>query len=133
MAKVCLTNVNGDALNWLAAMIQHPHWFEEGYMKRYPQDLKMDCGDWYSPVTEPELEPDFEEERISVLWREKQSAWWATHEEPGDEESLGINGDTRLIAQLRCLIDKKIGDDLTVEIPDEIYVQMVAAGDITTN
>lgn len=62
--------------------------------------------------------PILDDAKISTLYR--LGCWWATAGDPTDEESMGLEGDTRLVAGLRTWVWGQLGD--TAEVPEELLV-----------
>jgi hypothetical protein len=116
MKTINVADATGPALDWLVDNIEGvknygvKDWLEQ---RRYGNNARYST-DWAQGG------PIIDREKISVLWRPGRSVYWAccNGQDPADEEIMGADGPTALIAAMRCYVASKMGDE--VEIPDEL-------------
>jgi hypothetical protein len=120
------SELQGAALDWAVALIEHPEWKAKGYLEVFPDDLSFEDGAshiTYTPSTDwAQGGPIIEQERIAI-WFEKYDdidsalpVWAAVRFNEQD-----YYGSTPLIAAMRCYVAMKLGDE--VEIPVMVEVQ----------
>jgi hypothetical protein len=101
--KMKTSELQGAALDWAVALIEHPEWKEQGFGSSFIT---------YSPSFDwSQGGPIIGRERICLIdqggdyW---QALW-------GWKEAFGP---TPLVAAMRCYVASKLGDE--VEVPDEL-------------
>lgn len=86
----------------------------------YPNCTVVDYGELepYRPSTNwAQGGPIFEREGISV-GQVEDGSWWAGKGFISDEDTIGYQGSTPLVAAMRCYVASKLGD--TAEVPEEL-------------
>jgi hypothetical protein len=112
--------LQGPALDWAVALIEHPEWKEQGFLEVFPHDLSFEDGAshiTYTPSTDwaqggPIIEREFI--CVSAPMHPSTAPWFAISDSTGCKSS----GPTPLIAAMRCYVASKLGDE--VEIPEEL-------------
>ena len=106
------SELTGAALDWAVALIEYPEWKEQGYLEVFPYDLSFDDGTTYAPSTDwAQGGPIIAKEGITL--RCGLHGWDA--ELP--EFRILMDGETALIAAMRCYIASKLGNN--IDIPEE--------------
>jgi hypothetical protein len=109
------SELEGAALDWAVALIEHPEWKEQGFLEVFPHDLSFEDGAahiTYTPSTDwSQGGPIIEREKIA-LYLNGDDGW------TGEDGWKRATGPTPLIAAMRCYVAMKLGDE--VEIPVEL-------------
>lgn len=102
--KIKINALTGAALNWAVRQAEGPN------LKDYVEarDNFSTCWNKGGPI--------IERERISVDWMARM-VWDARIYVP-DEEPWQADGETMLVAAMRCYVASKLGDE--VEVPNEL-------------
>lgn len=122
--KIKTSELTGTALDWAvgtangglyqSVSARDAFWIWPGEPVKYSKASPAYSTDWAQggPITDREL--------ISILWRPARSVFWAccNGQDPADEEVMGADGPTPLIAAMRCYVTSKLGDE--VDVPDEL-------------
>lgn len=114
--KIRVSEATPVQLDWLVAKC-------EGVEYRYMESVGGDYnGRWWWEVRKYSSDrtqggPIVDREGIATQPSGHIHAWWACIGKP-DEETLGYEGPTPLIAAMRCYVASKLGDE--VEIPEEL-------------
>ena len=130
--RVKTNKLQGPALDWAVALIEHPEWKEQGFLEVFPHDLSFEDGAshiTYTPSTDwSQGGPIIEREKITLehlrgAGDTGADVWVAmlTCEDKkfGGVECFEEQGPTALVAAMRCYVASKLGDE--VEIPEEIH------------
>jgi hypothetical protein len=119
--KINTSDLTGVALDWAAAKITNPQWWDDGYMDGDPRAaLDMDDGTTYTPSTDwSQGGPIIEREKIGTMYypdggHADGGEWYAI---TPDERHEGY-GATALVAAMRCYVAAKLGD--TIDVPNDL-------------
>ena len=103
------SELQGAALDWAVALIEHPEWKEQGFLEVFPHDLNFEDGATYityAPSTDwSQGGSIIERERIAIwgdndLYWEAECGWaWA-------------KGPTPLVAAMRAYVALKLGEEV---------------------
>lgn len=108
--KIRTHDLTGPALDWAVAKC-------EGVNFELPESFQdyHDCGRFNYSKSWEQGGPIIEGERINLLnW----TCDWDASMTSGPRASRRVNGDTPLIAAMRCYVASNLGDE--VEIPEEL-------------
>ncbi len=113
------SELTGAALDWAVAKC-------EGVEVEYLNDGITECllqkpSGQYAPSTDwAQGGAIIEREKISLVWTPKSGHWTAVHTKLTTEgwEDKKQDGETPLIAAMRCYVASKLGDE--IEIPEEL-------------
>jgi hypothetical protein len=109
--------LQGAALDWVVALIEHPEWKEQGFLEVFPDDLRFEDGAayiTYTPSTDwAQGGPIIEREGIE-LFRNNEKNYWFTSKA---RNQIGV-GPTPLVAAMRAFVASKFGDE--IELPEEL-------------
>ena len=113
-----LTNA---ALDWAVARCEEGEALAEGWHPHfapYGGELRLRATP-YAPSTDwAQGGPTIEREKIAVVYR-AGGYWLAYTHENHQGRQADADGDTPLIAAMRCYVASKLGDE--VEVPDELH------------
>jgi len=109
------SELTGAALDWAVARCLYPEWWDGMYeMDGTYRDLLMDDGEYFNPSTDwAQGGPIIEREKISIDAMYDTVGWVAS-----TQESIGYEGDTPLVAAMRCYVASKLGDE--IDLPEEL-------------
>ena len=112
--KIKTSRLTGVLLDWAVAVCENleldenkdPIWFDDkGWLVRYSPSTDWSQGG-----------PIIEQEDMKITRWDDYPNWTARH--PLDPNRFSLQGDTPLIASMRCYVASKLGDE--VEVPEEL-------------
>ena len=104
------SELTGAALDWAVAKCEDPSWETNEFQLYREWHLE----NWKPSTDWAQGGPIIEREGIDVLTH-AEHGWTAGY---GNNTGLYGNGDTPLVAAMRCYVASKLGDD--VDVPEEL-------------
>lgn len=120
--KIKTNELTEDKLGFVVALLEYPEWKEQGYLES-THDLYFDDGEHYAPWKNwAQAGPIIERNWLHLTTYNDH--WVGQIADDVPDGYHYAEGETPLIAAMRCYVASKLGDE--VEIPDELTEGVMA-------